>query len=58
MDEEKVVQVRNELNRVSDLLTEKIVEYEKFLSTIGFGVVGFTNITPQCKLGYGKYGGR
>jgi len=55
-DVEKLLKIKQELNRVTDLLNTAILAFEQELKTIGIGVPVTVKISDEVFLKYGKFG--
>lgn len=56
-DTENLLKIKEELNRTSDELNKKILEFEEYLKKLSMGVPVWINITPTTALGYQKFEG-
>lgn len=57
-DIEKLLKIKDELNKVSDELTIKFKEFEDDINKLNLGIIAFTHISPNIQIGYTKLDGK
>lgn len=53
-DVEKLLKIKEELNKVSDELTIELTKFEDDINKLNIGVIAFVPISPKIKIGYTK----
>lgn len=51
---EKLLKIRDELNKVSNELTNRFNEFENEINKLNLGVTAFVPVSPKIKIGYTK----
>ncbi len=57
MTVEELIQLKHDLDKSSDLLNEKIVQYEEDLKKLGLGVQVWVKLSENTEIGYQKFEG-